>query len=224
MNIPRNWLHQGMSYMDSGELSVRILLELVQILFLALLLNWLFLDWAPALSLLVSFFVVHTWNWITNNLFWSIMIFTFPGMRNPGAYSTLDYLGKMRHRLSRWQCISGLALYGSLVRGKWHERSDIDIRLLRRPGIFCLFVAAAVTMGERFRAFLTGQPMDMFLADDVDFLRKMSPDEKPFFLICRDDRLQSLYCDVRSSHLTINDFLGDKVDQSSEIKDQGSEV
>jgi len=48
-------------------------------------------------------------------------------------------------------------------------------------------------MRERFIAFLMRQPTDMFLADDVGYLTKMRSDEKPVFLIKRDERLEVMF-------------------------------
>ncbi len=208
-NVPRNWTSQGILYMDAGELSTRLLIEAVQNFCIWVLLCWLFSDSSPVLMVLWAFLIVHTWNWITNNLFWTVIIFTFPTLRNPGAVSTVDYLNLMRERLAKRKCISGILIYGSVARSRWHDRSDIDIRLLRRPGMFSLLCAALVTMRERFQAFLSKQPMDLFLADDVDFLKKMRSDEIPLLTLCRDDRLKSLYPDCREKKVHLTDLLGE---------------
>lgn len=208
INIPRNWAHQALRYMDSGELLVRIFVESLEFLFVWLLLRGLFADGNLMLTVSMAFFIVHSWNWVTNGLFWSVIIFTFPGLRNPGADITIEYLNSMRERLVDTTCISGIAIYGSVTRGAWHDRSDIDIRLLRRPGINSLLCATWITMQERFRAFIDRQPMDLFLADDIDFLKKMRSDEIPLLLLCRDDRLQSLYPDCMEKTIQLSDLFG----------------
>lgn len=210
VNIPRNWAHQALRYMDAGELSVRMLIELLEILAVWLLLRWLFADAGSVFTVGMAFMIVHTWNWVTNGLFWAVIIFTLPNMRNPGAIKTVDYLNQMRNRLAGSKCISGIAIYGSVTRGAWHDRSDIDIRFLRRPGIAPLWCAAIITMRERFRAFIDRQPMDLYLADDIDFLKKMRSDEIPLITLCRDDRLQSLYIGCHERTVELSDLLGSK--------------
>lgn len=193
INIPRNWLHQALSYMDKGELSVRLVFESIELYLVWFLLKKWFGD-TGSLSLLgIAFVFVHTWNWVTNCLFWSVIIFTFPKLRNPGAHKTIKYLNTMRQRLADKKCIAGIAIYGSVTRGEWHDRSDIDIRLIRQPGIVSLWCAAILTMQERFRALLNRQPMDLFLADGIDFLEKMRSDEIPLLLLCKNDDLQTKY-------------------------------
>ena len=192
INIPRNWLHQALTYMDTGELVFRIIIETIEILMLYLFINAV-LDLPYYASLGVSIIIVHTWNWVTNCLFWVVIIQTFPNLRNPGADRSVDYLNRMARRLKKYNCISGMAVYGSISRNAWHDRSDIDMRILRRPGMSSLVQAALLIMGERFRAFLNSQPLDLYLADDIDFLASLRSDEIPLFLIKRDERLDMQY-------------------------------
>jgi predicted nucleotidyltransferase len=193
INIPRNWLHQAITYMDSGELIIRLIIEVAEIVALYVLFKSVLPESNPFALLGISAIVAHTWNWVTNGLFWVVVIQTFPGLRNPGLDKTVEYINAMAQRLKRADCISGMAIYGSVSRGAWHDRSDIDMRILRRPGFVSLCQAALLTMGERFRAFLAAQPMDLYLADDADFLASMRADEIPLLLIKRDERLDKLY-------------------------------
>lgn len=208
INLPRNWAHQALSYMDLGELTIRLFVEVSEIVLVWWLLDNLLLGLNNIILISIAFIMVHTWNWVTNGLFWAVIIFTFPGLRNPGPMKTVTYLNHMRHRLASSDCITGIALYGSLTRKAWHDRSDIDIRFLRKPGAKSLLCAAALTMSERFRAFINKQPMDLFLADDVDFLKKMRSDEIPIFTICRDERLQILYPGCTEQEVQLTDLLG----------------
>lgn len=193
INIPRNWLHQAITYMDSGELLFRVAIEAFEMVAIYCLIRWVAPDMSVAASLILGGVFVHTWNWITNGLFWVVIIQTFPRLENPGASRTVKFIGEMTERLKRSGHISGLAVYGSISRGAWHQRSDIDMRILRRRGFLSLIQAALLTMRERFYALLAGQPMDVYLADDTDFLTKLRSDEVPLLLIKRDERLERLY-------------------------------
>ena len=207
LNIPRNWLHQGLSYMDTGELSSRIIIETLEIVVVYCLLDRVISNISPGLVLFITIVIVHTWNWMTNGLFWALIIFAFPQLKNPGAEKTVDYLNNMRQRLLKKSCITGVAIYGSVTRSAWHDRSDIDIRFLRKPGMVSLICAVTVTMKERFIAFINKQPMDLFLADDIDFLKKMRADEVPVFTICRDKRLVALYPDCSEGDVSLDTLV-----------------
>ena len=218
-NVPRNWAHQAISYMDAGEVAFRLVIESIEVL----VLGWVLYLLLPSLNIIVlgllSLFVVHTWNWITNGLFWSVIIFTFPGLKNPGTHKTVEYLNKMRDRLGHSRCISGIAIYGSVTRQAWHDRSDIDIRLLRRAGSINLLCAGFETMEERFRALLALQPMDLYLADNIDFLMKMRSDEIPVLLLNRDERLSTLYPGNAERQLVFDDLRSEN--KSSEDRVSG---
>lgn len=194
--------------MDTGELLSRILIEVCELVLIWGALAYLLPEAHPLLVAMIAFAIVHTWNWVTNGLFWSVIIFTFPGMKNPGAENTVSYLNRMRERFDHSNCITGVAIYGSVSRRAWHDRSDIDIRFLRKKGLDSLVCAVFQTMAERFRALLAKQPMDLYLADDTDFLKKMRSDEKPFFIIARDSRLESLYPECSARQLTVEDLVG----------------
>lgn len=214
INIPRNWAHQALSYMDAGELSFRLVMQAAETSLVWLVLDALLPQASVYITAAVAIVLVHTWNWITNGLFWAVMLFTFPGLRNPGAAKTVEYLNAVRARMAATGCISGVAIYGSVTRAKWHDRSDIDIRLLRRKGLANLVCAALMTMRERWRALLAGQPMDLYLADDIDFLNKMRSDEIPLLLLARDERLRSMYPGNEERILTMADLVGQGADGS----------
>ena len=194
MNFLKNWLHQAFTYMDTGEKIFRVSLEAIEVGIFIVFSKLLF-DPPLIPTLLISFLIIHTVNWVTNCLFWAVAIFAIPDLTNPGEKKTLKYLKNMTNRLKMHNSISGLAIYGSVSRGKWHNRSDIDIRILRLPGFMNLIKSCLLTLQERFIAFITKQPMDLFLADEVVFLKKMRSDEKPIFLIKRDKRLDKMYPD-----------------------------
>jgi len=194
-NLARNWLHQALTYMDRGELTLRLVTELGEVVILWALMAWLFempvdRQW---ILLGVSGLAVHTFNWITNANFWALLLFALPGMRNRGDAATCAYLNRMADRLHAHSSIAGLALFGSVARNVWHERSDIDARIIRRPGFGNLVAAFLLTMRERWLAVVNRQPLDLFLADDVTFLRRMRSDEQPLFLLKRGEDLEQAY-------------------------------
>ncbi len=214
LNIPRNWLHQAFFYMDKGERFVRVFVLLLETILVYLLASFVFSTVNITLLLTIAFLFVYTWNWATNGLFWALIIFTFPKLKNPGAEKTVHYLNQMRIRLAKDDCITGIAIYGSVTREKWHSRSDIDIRFLRKQGFLYTILASWVTMKERFRAFLSKQPMDLFLADNTDFLKKMRSDEIPLLLLCQDKNLQTMYPNCKERSITIRDLLGKQANVS----------
>ena len=185
LNLLRNWIHQGLSYMDTGELVFRLFIELIETIIIYWGIIKLNLNIPEYIQILLALLMAHTFNWVINGNFWALYLFAFPHAKNQGEQATVKYLAAMAERLKRSGCVGGLALYGSVTRGAWHTKSDFDIRIVRKRGLLNLLCANLAVMRERFIALIEKQPADLFMADDVDSLRKMRADEKPIFLIKR---------------------------------------
>ena len=194
LNLFRNWAHQAFFYLDGTERIGRIILEGSATLLLATAFAVITDQHIWDLLILAAcFLIIHTFNWVFNGNWWACILFAFPNLRNPGEVKTCNYLNVMGMRLKKSASISGILIFGSLSRGKWHDRSDIDLRILREPGLFNAIASFLVITRERALAFLKHQPLDMYLADDIDFLMKMRKDEPPIFLLMRDARLEKAY-------------------------------
>jgi predicted nucleotidyltransferase len=201
-NLPRGWAHQGFFYLDRTQRIGRVVFEIVPTVFLA----WLISEvggiplsnvWLWCGSLLIT----HTLNWVLNGNWWAGLLFTFPHLHNRGDRATCDDLNWMAGRFKRDRSISGAMIFGSVSRGQWHERSDLDIRLLRRRGVWNAMAGVLVLSRERWIALWARQPLDIYLADDVPFLRSMREDEPPVFLKKDDPRLDLAYPEGKETRI-----------------------
>jgi len=193
-NLPRGWAHQGFFYLDRTQRIGRVVFEVVPTLILAALIGRI--GRIPLSSIwlwCVSLFIAHTLNWVLNGNWWAGLLFAFPGLHNRGDRATCDYLNAMADRLKRDRAISGAMIFGSVSRGEWHERSDLDVRLLRQRGLRSGIAGVLILSRERWIALWARQPLDIYLADDVSFLRSMRKDERPIFLKKDDPRLDLTY-------------------------------
>jgi L-malate glycosyltransferase len=193
-SLPRGWAHQGFFYLDRTQRLGQVVFEVVP----TVILTWLIagISGVPLSNLRLwcgSLLIVHTLNWVFNGNWWAGVLFTFPRLRNRGDRATCAYLNHMADRLRRDAAISGAMIFGSVARGQWHNRSDLDIRLLRRPGLWAGIAGVLVLARERFIALWARQPLDIYLADDIPFLKKMRADEPPVFLKKADSRLDRAY-------------------------------
>jgi hypothetical protein len=180
-NLPRGWAHQGFFYLDRTQRIGRVVFEIVPTLIIAGVLCAA--TGVPLASVglwAASLAVAHTLNWVLNGNWWAGMLFAFPGLRNPGERATCEYLRRMADRLQSDGAISGVMIFGSVSRGQWHGW---------RHGMAGVLVLAR----ERLIALLVRQPLDIYLADGIPFLRKMRQDEQPLFLKKDDPRLDDAY-------------------------------
>lgn len=188
----KQWIHQGFTYLDHTEMFWRVVWEIIP--FTAfLLLFYNVCNIRLWLSILLAFFIVHTLNWIFNYNFWTCIDFTFPRVHNPGNDSTKEYLKGMQERMRRNKAITGCMVYGSMSRAVWHNKSDLDMRIMGKPGVINGLRAYLAVFRERLIAVKLKQPLDLYLADDIKFLQRMRKDEYPIFLKCADPRLKDFY-------------------------------
>jgi predicted nucleotidyltransferase len=190
--IIKQWIHQGFTYLDKTEMFYRVIWELIPFLiFFSFLYS--FVEINIYIIVIISFLLGHTLNWIFNFNFWTCLCFTFPNLKNPGNDRTIKYLIKFQERMLKSDSIAGCMIYGSLSRGMWHIKSDLDMRILRRKGVINGFKAYLVVFRERLIALWYKQPLDLFMADSIEFLDKVRDDEFPIFLKNKDQRLLKRY-------------------------------
>lgn len=205
--IVKNWIHQGFTYLDRTEQFYRAIWELI--LFGLSMWGLSHIGLALWANILVSIVVSHTLNWAFNDNIWTCIQFTFPWAMNPGNEKTLAYLEDMKRRFANYDCITGVMVYGSLSRGVWHDKSDLDTRIMRKPGLWNGFKCYVLVHLERLRAFYYKQPLDLYMADSVMFLDLMRDDEFPIFLKANDDRLVERYKTVELADFSKVTHLND---------------
>lgn len=193
-NLPRGWAHQGFFYLDRTQRIGWVVFEIVPTVVWAGLIGGI--GGIPRSSVWLwcgSLLITHTLNWVLNGNWWAGLLFTFPGLRNRGDRATCEYLNRMAARLKGDRSISGVMIFGSAARGQWHDRSDLDIRLLRHRGLSHAVAGVLVLSRERCIAWWARQPLDIYLADGIPHLRRMRKDESPIFLKKEDPRLNLAY-------------------------------
>jgi predicted nucleotidyltransferase len=198
----RNWIHQGFFYLDRTEMFYRIVWELILFSICFYLLSE-FLNVGEIGSIVLSALVSHTLNWIFNDNFWACMIFTFPNLLNPGQDNTIKYLKNLQTRLDKANYIGGGMIYGSLSRGEWRKKSDLDIRILRKSGVLNGLYGYVFVFKERIIALFNKQPLDIYLADSIKFLKKMRIDEHPVFLKNSDKNLSEFYRTTKTINFSL---------------------
>lgn len=205
--LARNWAHQGFTYLDKTEMFFRVVWELVP--FCSAIYFFSFLDIPSWCNILFSFLIAHTLNWMFNDNMWTCIQFTMPNLLNPGNEKTKKYLAGMQERMQRKSAVGGCMVYGSMSRGVWKNKSDLDIRILRRPGIINGFLGYWACWTERLIAVIKKQPLDIYMADSISFLKKMRDDEYPIFLKGDDERLSQAYGEFHVADFSKIDSLNE---------------
>jgi thymidylate kinase/predicted nucleotidyltransferase len=167
-----HWLFQGMLYMDPTERRVKLGLNFV----LALLFGWLFsrrLAAVPAYGL--GLLTAHSLNFLFNGQIFGVLKH-FGGVRH--TWEEFDReVERLRRRVAEEPDIVYAAAYGSLARSEWSPTSDLDVRLVRAPGLRSALRTSWFAIRERARANFRRFPLDLYVLDSYASLRRMSEKE-----------------------------------------------
>lgn len=186
--IASNWVFQGMRYMNIYEIGLKLFLD---ILFVFILLNF-FLKEIPLLpAVLIALLSAHTINWIINGHIFVLMRYVAPVPKTEKHFE--DFITKIKTSALRWKSIDGVAIYGSYCRGNLHQFSDLDVRVITRPGIMNAVYGSIFCFYQRLIAFFYIFPLDIYCCDKMEFLDQLRDDEKPFILIDHSGRLSARY-------------------------------
>lgn len=174
--ILTNWLFQGILYADRTEKIFKIFFDIILTLILYELASYTYND----TSLLKAFLISHTFVWIFNGQIFAL-IKNFAAINN-NVDKIIDYAHGVKDRASRDKSINTVVVYGSLVRGEIKSTSDLDLRIIRKKGLFNGLRACVFGFKERSRALFYRFPLDMYVVDSSKHLLKMRSDEKPLIL------------------------------------------
>jgi predicted nucleotidyltransferase len=109
------------------------------------------------------------------------------------------YIKNLKERSKENQAILCIAVFGSLSRGKFHQHSDLDIRIIRKNGFKNGIMATAFIIKERMIAQKQSIPLEVLLGDSISFLKKMRKDEPPVIIYDPFDKIKLNY----NNYLTI---------------------
>jgi predicted nucleotidyltransferase len=188
------WVFQGVLYADKTEKIFKITFDLG----LTLLVYFIVVNIAGMINsvtaLLFSFLFAHTINWILNVGIWCSLRGRY-GMHvnGVGATDLQEYAKNMQKRARSERSIMAAAIYGSVARGEAKETSDLDIRIIRKPGIYNGVRACSFGLLERFRALKNKVPLDLCVIDSTEHLAKLRTDECPLIMYDPSGIFSSVY-------------------------------
>ena len=185
-NLPIGWALQAIHATDRSEAVFRAAVEVVLVAVTVYgLVEAGAMATLPA-AVLSAFVLTHTLLWCLTGNYWVYMLDSFDRVRNPGLDKVLAFVKLTRAALTRVDCCEAILIYGSFCRGQFHERSDLDLRALRRTDSPLGLLALPFAFALRARAFFVVLPLDLQVVDSMDFLRRqMRSDERPIVVYAR---------------------------------------
>ena len=158
--VAAHWALQSLLYMDRTERCTKLGLDLA----LALLVRLLVGRWLPALAAWAAAVVAaHTANFLLNGHLWGVL--KHYGFVRHSRAAFAGYVEGFLARAAREPAIDSVWICGSLSREAWSPASDLDVRLLRRPGRANGARACWFLLRERSRALCARFPLDAYVVD-----------------------------------------------------------
>lgn len=180
-NITIGWLSHAIHSTDYSERIFRIAIEiLLMFLCFNLIMHREIFKSDILSSAGVTIIVCHTIMWMLDGNFWVYLLDSFDWMRNPGIKRIIAYVKLCRKLFQVADLCNAILIYGSMCRGEFHDRSDLDLRIIRRNDSWLGMVCLPVALFLRIISFFIVIPVDLQVADSYEFInRQMRKDELP---------------------------------------------
>lgn len=124
--------------------------------------------------------------WLLDGNFWVCMLDSFDQVKNPGIRKIISYVKLSRRLFLLVDTCDAILIYGSMCRSKFHNRSDLDLRILRRKDLWSGYFCLPIALFLRIYSFFTILPVDLQVVDTIEFLnRQMREDELPIVVYLR---------------------------------------
>jgi predicted nucleotidyltransferase len=163
--------------MNSFERLYRVVLEtlifLTSILFMYVVGGQTF----NKVYLIYGFLTAHTLTWLFNGQFVTMLIHMNLIPNSPIRF--LTYTDRLHARIQSKSYIRGAAVYGSLTRIEFRKTSDLDLRVIMKPGLLHRIRICHFSFLERLKACFFIFPIDIFAFELNELIYKMSSDENP---------------------------------------------
>jgi thymidylate kinase/predicted nucleotidyltransferase len=183
-----HWLFQGLLYMDPTERRIKLGIDLLlSLLFGSLLKRRLRIVPAFGLGLIAA----HTLNFIFNGQIFGVLKH-FGGVRHTWDEFNGE-VERMRRKAAEEPDIVYAAAFGSLARSEWSPTSDLDVRLVRAPGLRSALRVGWFAIRERARANFIRFPLDLYVLDRYESLERMSEKEPVYLAGSENGTVQDRY-------------------------------
>lgn len=161
-----NWLMQGITHADKSERFYKILFTLLFGIIFSMVVNFLKPN-DMMNSIIIGFLMSHTLNWLINNNFYVLLIHRIKWLKTSKG-DLFNHLDSMQERLRKingddWLLYS--VSLGGICNGTLNNHSDIDVSLIRKPGLLNMCKAVVFYVKEKKIADLNGVPLDIFICD-----------------------------------------------------------
>ncbi len=171
-----HWLFQSLGSMGRTERALKAAIGIAVFvpLFLALLSLY-----GPLLAGVVAAGLAHSVNFLLNAHIPVVLKYTDLQV---GQGRLKEYVTSLSTRVRDRRYLEGAVAIGSLARDSLQPNSDLDVRVIPRPGLINALRAGLFVLGERARALRRVFPLDIYMAENPPGLHAILAAEEPRIL------------------------------------------
>jgi hypothetical protein len=200
LQIPFNWLMQGIFHADTSEKIYKIAFTLFFTVLFYFLLN-LYFPLSFIVNLLIAFGIAHTLNWFINCNFYVLFVHRMKIART-SKKELFNQLSDIQNRLEGIKDKSWIRYsvsHGGICKGTLNEHSDIDVSLIRKPGLGNLIKAILFYVKEKKYADLKKVPLDIFICDTPEnCMIRAKRQKNPIVLLDHENEVDNYYTEKLS--------------------------
>lgn len=156
------------------------------------------LQFSLAYSIILSFITGHTLNWLINlNLY--ILFIHFLFISKLSKNDLFVYLELLKSRLDSMDWVLYSASFGSICRGELKDSSDIDVSIVRKPGLRNAIKSIWFALKEKKIADFKGIPLEIYISDTPNnSIKRFKAENNPVVLYDRENIIDKYYTEKLS--------------------------
>lgn len=190
--ILSNWLFQGIPNADKTEKIYKISFTLIFWVGFFILLHTI-KDFKLLILLASSFFLAHTLNWIVNGNFYILFVHRLL-IAKLKKENLFEYLTVFEARMNQQNWAMYAASFGSICRGQLKDSSDIDISIVRKPGLKNALASIWFALKEKKLADAKGIPLEIYISDSPqDSVKRFAAEKNPVVISDPDNTIDKYY-------------------------------
>ena len=200
-----NWLFQGIFLADTSEKIYKISFTIILSILAYIIFKNIF-DLSFFSLVLLSFVFAHTINWIINANQYVLFIhrMKYLSISKKKLFQHLEHIKNRFENVGNKDWILYVVSHGGICEGTLNEHSDIDVSIIRKPGLKNMIKAILFYVKEKKLADLNHVPLDIFICDTPENCKKRSNWQKnPIVLLDPENKIDTYY--PEKLKITINE-------------------
>jgi len=190
--ILSNWCFQGVLHADKTEKIYKIFFTLF-FWFSFGMVFYFFSTYSLLTIFALSFFISHSLNWIVNGNFYILLVHRVL-FAKISKQKLFIYLNQLENKIQDQDWVLYCASFGSICRGDLKDSSDIDVSVVRKPGIKNAFLSIAFSMKEKKYADLKGIPLELFISDTPkNSIKRFKAEKNPVVIFDPENTIDQFY-------------------------------